>query len=336
MWTMNDVFLLGAGFSKAIAKTMPTMPELYAELRPLIGTADGFTRDAYEYADGSVETLLSYYAIPSPHDDMVEVLRKRRVTALLEIGIGEFLQDCEEQAVSEGLNPRGIGLVSRWDKNKSHILTTNYDTIVERLLDDWRRTLPRGPERPGLADVQPIPISSARARDGTGLIGSGHRETLTLYKIHGSINWFRSESDTNTDTLYSLPPKDLSDPARMKYVQDKRRFIVPPVYDKSSLLNHDSIRSLWRQAKMNALVPAERLFVIGYSLPETDVAMRTLLWEGRRLGKRRDRIPLCLVDVDGTVVERYENGLGRYYDISGDYVGGPHAFDQFVDSYLAS
>ena len=333
---MNDVFLLGAGFSKAIAKTMPTMPELYAELEPLIGTADGFTRDAYDYADGNVETLLSYYAIPSPHDDMVEVLRKRRVTALLEIGIGEFLLGREEQAASEGLNVRGRDLVSRWHEKNSHILTTNYDTIVERLLDDWRGTLPRGSERPGLADVQPIPVSSALARDGTGLIGSGHPETLTLYKIHGSINWFRSESDTNTDTIYSLPPKDLSDSGRMKYVRDKRRFIVPPVYDKSSLLNHDSIRSLWWQAKMNALVPAERLFVIGYSLPETDVAMRTLLWEGRRLGKGRGRKPLYLVDIDGTVVERYANALGRYYAIKGDYAGGQDAFDQFVDSYLAS
>lgn len=42
---MNDVFLLGAGFSKAIAKTMPTMG-LYAELDSLIGTADGRVRDA--------------------------------------------------------------------------------------------------------------------------------------------------------------------------------------------------------------------------------------------------------------------------------------------------
>ena len=38
---MNDVFLLGAGFSKAIAKAMPTMRELYAELEGLIGPADG-------------------------------------------------------------------------------------------------------------------------------------------------------------------------------------------------------------------------------------------------------------------------------------------------------
>jgi len=160
---------------------------------------------------------------------------------------------------------RGRDLVSRWHEKNSHIVTTNYDTIVERLLDDWWGTLPRGTERPGLADVQPIPVSSALAREGTGLIGSGNLETLTLYKIHGSINWFSSESDTNTDTIHSLPPEDLSDAGRMKYVRDKRRFIVPPVYDKSSLLNHDSIRSLWREAKMNALVPAERLFVVGYS-----------------------------------------------------------------------
>ena len=82
---MSDTFPLGAGFSKAICKTMPTMKELYKLMESLIGTADGFTRAAYDYADGNVETLLSYYAIPNPHDDPIERARKHRVTQLLEL-----------------------------------------------------------------------------------------------------------------------------------------------------------------------------------------------------------------------------------------------------------
>ena len=71
---MSDTFLLGAGFSKAICKTMPTMKELFGLMEALIGQADGFSREAYEYASGNVETLLSYYAIPNPHDDSIEQL----------------------------------------------------------------------------------------------------------------------------------------------------------------------------------------------------------------------------------------------------------------------
>ena len=95
---MGDAFLLGAGFSKAVCPKMPTMNELFELLKPLIGTVDGFRQEAYDCASGNVETLLSYYAIRSPSDDLIEVLRKRRVTALLEQKIGAVLQ-CREGRV---------------------------------------------------------------------------------------------------------------------------------------------------------------------------------------------------------------------------------------------
>jgi hypothetical protein len=47
---------------------MPTMKELFEELRPLIGQVDGFSQEAYEHADNNVETLLSYYAIRNCSD----------------------------------------------------------------------------------------------------------------------------------------------------------------------------------------------------------------------------------------------------------------------------
>ena len=45
---MGDTFLLGAGFSKAVCQTMPTMKELFQLLEPLIDTEDGFNREAYD------------------------------------------------------------------------------------------------------------------------------------------------------------------------------------------------------------------------------------------------------------------------------------------------
>ena len=124
---VRDTFLLGAGFSRAICKTMPTMKKLYDLLEPLIGEADGFSREAYEYASGNVETLLSYYAIPSPHDDQVEFLRKQRVTALLEIGIGALLQQRENEGARHGLNPSGSKLVSKWHDQRSHVEKSRTD-----------------------------------------------------------------------------------------------------------------------------------------------------------------------------------------------------------------
>ena len=332
---MADVFLLGAGFSKAVARTMPTMAELYELLEPLIGTADGFTRDAYDYAAGNVETLLSYYAIPSPHDEMIEVLRKRRVAALIETEIGTLLQQREEEQAEKGLNAAGAPLVATWHKRRAHVLTTNYDLLVERLLDEWSASQGQAEGIPSSGDIHPVPLRSARTRDGTAMWGSSYPETFTLYKLHGSINWYKSGIETNTDEIYTLPPDQFGDPQNQRFVGDKRRFIVPPVYDKSSLLNHDSVRNLWWQAKTKALAQADVLHVVGYSLPETDMAMRTLLWEGRRLAQAKGRIPLNVVDVDEKVPERYADALGDYYDVRDCYAGGVDAFEEFVGSYAA-
>ena len=135
--------------------------------------------------------------------------------------------------------------------------------------------------------------------------------------------------------IYGLLYSQLSDKTYDKFVMDKQRFIIPPVYDKSTLLSHESIRSLWYQANHLALGLADRLYVIGYSLPETDFAMRSLLWQGARrsnssqLGKKL----LYVVDLDKKVGDRYAEKLGQYYDVCTDWVGESEVFNDFVDWY---
>ena len=334
---MSDAFLLGAGYSKAICKTMPTMRELYDLMEPLIGVADGFTQAAYDYADGNVETLLSYYAIPNPHDDPVERARKERVTILLEMGIGELLQKREQDGVKVGLNPNGSKLASQWHANCSHVLTTNYDTIIERIAAEAKYKTETGVDKSlSYTDLYPIPVSPAVARDGGMFFGSEHPATFTLYKLHGSTSWYKSQSQASFDPIYGLTPDQQDNPRFKKFIADKRRFIIPPVYDKSSLLDHESIRSLWWQAKTQALQQADKLYVIGYSLPETDAAMQTLLWEGtgRSDGIPGEKKPLYIIDMNPAVIDRYSAKLGKYYDIMDCYVGNETTFDVFVEDYV--
>ena len=334
---MNDAFLLGAGFSKAVCKTMPTMKELYVLLEPLIDVADGFSRDAYEYASGNVETLLSYYAIPSPHDDPVELLRKRQVTALLEISIGDLLQVREQEGAGLGLNPSGAKLILKWHERRSHVLTTNYDTLVERIASEIVFATDGGNNYSlRYEDLYPIPISSALTRDGGTVLGSSYPDTFTLYKLHGSTTWYKSPTESIFDPIYGLSHEQLVNPRYQKFIVDKGRFIVPPVYDKSSLLNHESIRNLWLQAKNQALRKADNLYIIGYSLPETDAAMQILLWEGTRTGQNTNgnKKALHVVDWDKGVGQRYVEKLGKYYDVNVCYAGTQDAFDKFVEEYI--
>ena len=226
----------------------------------------------------------------------------------------------------------------KWHEQRSHILTTNYDTLVERIAGEKiYTTAPGRKDSLHYTDLYPIPISRASARDGGMNFASSYPETFTLYKLHGSTSWYKSASEANFDPIYGLAHDEQGNPRYKKFVADKRRFIVPPVYDKSSLLNHESIRSLWLQAKRNALQQAENLYIIGYSLPETDAAMHILLWEGTPSSQNESesKTPLYIVDINKKVCERYAARLGKYYDVKDCYAGSQNAFDEFVEKYLA-
>ena len=331
---MSDTFLLGAGFSRAISAKMPTMKDLFDELKPLVGQEEGFSAEAYKYAAGNVETLLSYYAIRSPSDDSIEVLRKQRVAEILVRKIAEHLWVQEELADQEGLNTKGVKLVDKWHKERSHVLTANYDMLVERMDGAmWNNAA---------LSLYPIAITSALSRGGYDPHGLPRSNSLTLYKLHGSISWYKSADESSSSPIYGVsgenPMFDVDGKlvGDLKMVGDKRRFIVPPVLDKSTLLSHESICNLWWQAKEYALSRADNLYVIGYSLPETDVAMRTLLWEGRRgeQGSILPKIPLYVVDRNPCIVNRYKDMLGAYYDVKNTYAGGDDAFDRFVEDYV--
>ena len=327
---MRDAFLLGAGFSKAVFPDMPTMNELFEQLKPVVGMEDGVSREVYEYSSGNVETLLSYYAVPNPSDDDIEVLRKRIVTARLEQRIGSVLQ-CREGHLDRLAPSTNLGekLVDKWRKQQCHVLTANYDTLVEQLsdvLDDAQVSV-----------LYPIPIVSSQAAMGTDPRGTWHSSSdLTLYKLHGSVSWYKLQGESNSDPIYghigfgagTITPSE-------KLLGNRRCFIAPPVLDKSTLLGHERMRNLWQQAKNNALAPADNLYVIGYSLPETDMAMRTLLWESRRpkeRGEQLRKIPLYVVNTDRWLAEHYVKMLGDYYEVKDTYLGDD-AFERFVNDY---
>ena len=245
---MGDAFLLGAGFSRAICSKMPTMKKLFKALEPLIGEEDGFSREAYDYAAGNVETLLSYYAIPSPSDDHIEVLRKRTVTALLEQAIGSALQFEERASQLDAAGIKlGAKLVDKWMGQKSHVLTANYDTLVENLAGMLDNT-----QVVALYPITVVPSSAIGGHDPHGTICI--HPALKLYKLHGSVSWYKSSDESDSGPIYGHCDFTHIDSPYQKRIGDKRRFIVPPLPDKSTLLNHESMRNLWWQAKHYALV----------------------------------------------------------------------------------
>ena len=116
--------------------------------------------------------------------------------------------------------------------------------------------------------------------------GPDARQPIHLLKLHGSLNW-----DPSGDTM-----KLLSAP----YERDSAAgAIVPPLGRKP--VSDEPFRQVWRVARA-AVKTAERLIVIGYSLPAADYLVRALF----RADIDNERLREVIVaDPDPNVADRF-------------------------------
>jgi hypothetical protein len=226
-------------------------------------------------------------------------------------------------------------LIRYWHRNRSTVLTLNYDTLVEIVSAGIGHA---GPQTPRLhcRHVYPRILMDAANRAGVHYIGNDI-ETYRLIKLHGSINWFYSgRAESFGEPIYFV---DVEGPAefwrrrgqrrdrRVEAIEDKYPFIVPPVLEKAPLFSHETIRSLWFSAA-NALQGAERLVCIGYSLPASDLTMRHFL----KSTINRRRLTIEVVNLTPDLTNHYRVTIGN-----GDYgVEQRFSGERSVESFSAT
>ena len=111
---------------------------------------------------------------------------------------------------------------------------------------------------------------------------------------------------------------------------DKETLLIPPVAEKTTYFNNETVRTLWKDAA-NALQGAARCYIIGYSLPISDLGMRFFL-----AGNTPDAdTPVHVVDIDMNVLDRYREFLQRP-DIGSDYVGLDKPVVRFTHDYAGA
>ena len=122
----------------------------------------------------------------------------------------------------------------------------------------------------------------------------------TVLKPHGSINWGTPViSAGNRETIYQLPisgGNSMDDFAVQTefgspFTEYFKPVIVPPVLDKSSWLQHPTLKVIWNMA-MEALEEAEKITFIGYSLRETDFLAEFLFRQGITQGLTERKITI--------------------------------------------
>ena len=108
---------------------------------------------------------------------------------------------------------------------------------------------------------------------------------------------------------------------------DKEVLIIPPVTDKLTYFNNETVRRLWREAS-EALYAAHRVFVIGYSLPPTDIGMTFFLQHSQP----SENTAVYIVDENSEVVTHFERVLPRL-KVKREFAGETGVVSEFVCKY---
>jgi hypothetical protein len=278
---------LGAGFSKPLG--FPTMNEFFsavADSRRVSTEEKNFlsglilqARRANSFLESSptnLEDVLSFAVMgdrlrlsakenADPSETLLRILQK------VYADVPDLDSYWDKLAVLEtflGFGPAEV------QKHRLTFVTTNYDLNIEAAL---YRTGPRASLPFDFDQVDDIVIPSA-SHELYGRPGSA----VPVYKLHGSVNWFRKPDPSRPDRfLVEDRVNDVDSdtghvrvPVASFYEMDRVPFIVPPSFLKPDFL--EPMQHVWTGAA-KALNEADVLVFVGYSFPPSDTEMRYFL-----------------------------------------------------------
>jgi len=297
----NVVVVLGAGFSRAIYGLCPLTDDLGNEVRARLGPSDRAKLPRRKFIDGRFEEWLSYLSEPQPHLTPEESADANALALRVIRLISEVLSQVQAQALVAGTGEWFWQFLSVLHVLRAQAITLNYDTFVECGVhtlglrspgwfgpntvceDDILAGLPPCADFPGISVQSAIqrtesgdPITTVERRDGT----------FKLLKLHGSLSWYWLPDGGGGSTLrrWRLPGIfgqlwEGEEEHRQQELPAHEVFVVPPASVKGQRLREPVTKELWRSAAY-ALKTAERIVLIGYSVPLADHSFIGMLSDG--------------------------------------------------------
>ena len=332
---MPDVFILGAGFSKAISDSMPTMAELSSAILENREKVD-LPVAALLRLGNDIELWMTYLSQSQPWLKTPENDRNKAFAGQLREQIKEIIDDRTRSAARSDSPDWLKCLIRAWHEQRATVITLNYDTLIERasrelpITDKIRRILAE--------EMYPPYFANIKSRSGAALWGKETTDTFSYLKLHGSTNWYYSGRDNfyGETIFYSdVPPlgSDLlaEEKALSALSRDKEALIIPPVTEKTTYFNNETVKGLWHEARV-ALSKATRVFVIGYSLPISDLGMELFL----RNNQPEAQTPVYVIDTCAAVATRYECVLPKLQielQITKDFARYQKPVEKFSEHY---
>lgn len=203
------------------------------------------------------------------------------------------------------------------------VISFNYDCVMDDALR--REGARKWSARFGYGFPKPGRVEGAGLWDPVADPAASASETISLLKLHGSLNWQLPVSGVGTIKLKQ----------RLHSQRGTPRFsIVPPEWNKG-LRESAVFETLWKNA-FRAIERAERIAIVGFSFTPTDLHAESLF----RLALRRSKLKTLVIanpsqldrervrDVFSEVLLR-RRAIVRQYDTLGDMAAAwPGCFEE--------
>ncbi len=308
---MDSIFFLGAGFSKAICDRYPLMRDLSRILLGENSSKFDYARNIPQIIinnSDNFEKILTYLSTDLPWKKEYQKLSDK----------AEYLKLTKKIHDHFSINLAHTDL--NYDKFKalwayilikgSPVITLNYDLIVEKNLQLINHQILNPRVSVVLTDYESLDEfyrgTEIDIKSKIGDIFNLTEKMPEILKLHGSVNWYYSEAD-NTNQIYCAN-KDTE--IEKKLIGNYAPYIIPPILDKKSLYNHRILQYLWTKA-YDYLKQAKKIYIIGFSFPETDLAVKYLFESA--LSNNRYNPEIFIVDTNTT--DEFKN---KYKSLLGD------------------
>ena len=242
---MPDVFILGAGFSKALNKEMPTMEELGKDVIGRLESAANVPRSAIYippimYNLGTnVEYWMTYLSQPQPWLREEISQSNLALAGNIQRAIRDVIDRRTVFAMQDSPPDWAGDLVGQWHRDQAIVITLNYDTLIESICLRGVDSEGNSPALIELDQIYPRYLANVLSRTGRGMSGGSDLPSFSYLKLHGSTNWFYSgmssfygETIYYSDVLGWRAQHAGKKLLRPPWARDKDYLIIPPVTDK--------------------------------------------------------------------------------------------------------
>lgn len=289
----NHVFLLGAGFTRAV---MGNKALLADEIMPKLDIK-GFPEiiDDYEKTYPDIEQFITALDLKCLRFSKNNISLAERFEEARKNIVGQIVNyfDLNTLRVDNLENYQTLKKFVMTIPAKSTILTLNYDCVMDQGLYLSGRWSPGGGYH-----LDSFPASNNE---------NSNKDNILLLKLHGSCNFRESKRSDNEYPVVQITNQIFPNiNASFGTIQDVGPQVLVMTYIK---LFRNGMMQLWSKA-IDALKDADKLAIIGCSLREEDTFLKFALYYcGRR--EEVTKIAIDIVDIDKERCEAIKSKLKR-------------------------